>query len=145
MPSSSNLLVFQATDQNLDYGTVYEGEEMSKSTEKERPLQNKGDALPLAGEEPKYRTSSKQQEEVSSGKSSKERTVHSAEVRDGTKSGKGVRDSDEVHEGPKSGSRATVSREVREGPKSGKSGRESGGSGRSGATSSSSAVEGNKQ
>ena len=27
------MLVFQATDQNLDYGTVYEGEEMSKSTD----------------------------------------------------------------------------------------------------------------
>ena len=125
--------------------------EMSKATEKDRSSQNKGDALPLAGEEPNYRTSSKQQDEdrrqevVTSEKSGKERTVHAAEVRDGKKSGKGVRDSDEVHEGPKSGSRATVSREVREGPKSGKSGRESGGSSRSGATSSSSAVEGNKQ
>ena len=130
---------------------VGSSKEMSKANEKERSSQNKGDALPLAGEEPKYRTSSKQQDEdirqevVTSGKSSKERTVHTAEVRDGTKSGKGVRDSDEVLEGPKSGSRATVSREVREGPKSGKSGRESGGSTRSGATSTSSAVEGNKQ
>ena len=126
-------------------------EEMSKASEKERPSQNKGDALPLAGEEAKNRTSSKQQDEdrrqevVTSEKSGKGQAVHSAEDRDGTKSAKGVRDSGEVHEGPKSGSRATVSREVREGPKSGKSGRESGGSTRSGATSSSSAVEGNKQ